>query len=45
MAFWFNSVDMDTREGYESIVARPYILDETPETTAAFAEGLKKYGN
>ena len=42
MAFWFNSVDMDTREGYESVVARPYILDETPETTAAFAEGLKK---
>ncbi len=42
MAFWFNSVDMDTREGYESIVARPYILDETPETTKAFAQGLKK---
>lgn len=42
MAFWFNSADMDTREEFLGTVARPYWLDETPETTKAFSDGLKK---
>lgn len=42
MAFWFNSADLDTREEMQGAVARPYWLDETPETTKAFSDGLKK---
>ena len=42
MAFWFNSVDMDIRLGKPGIVARPYKLDETEETTKAFSKGIKK---
>lgn len=42
MAFWFNSADLDEREGANGAVARPYWLDETPQTTKAFSEGLKK---
>lgn len=41
MAFWFNSADMDTREEFLGTVARPYWLDETPETTEAFSKGMK----
>lgn len=41
MAFWFNSADYDNSKGFETVVARPYWLDETPETTEAFARGLK----
>lgn len=41
MAFWFNSADYDNTKGFEKVVARPYWLDETPETTEAFANGLK----
>lgn len=39
MAFWFNSADVLPED--KSVVARPYWLDETPETTKAFSEGLK----
>lgn len=42
MAFWFNSADYDNTKGFEEVVARPYWLDETPETTNAFSKGLKK---
>lgn len=41
MAFWFNSADLDTRPEFPGIVARPYWLDETPETLKAFSDGLK----
>lgn len=41
MAFWFNSVDYDNSLGFEKVVARPYRLDETEETTRAFSAGLK----
>lgn len=42
MAFWFNSADYDVRPEFLDNLARPYWLDETPETTKAFSEGLKK---
>ena len=42
MAFWFNSADYDERPEKEGSVARPYWFDETPETTEAFKNGLKK---
>ena len=42
MAFWFNTADYDERPEKEGAVARPYWFDETPETTKAFAEGLKQ---
>ncbi len=42
MAFWFNSADYDERPEKAGAVARPYWFDETPETTKAFANGLKK---
>lgn len=41
MAFWFNSADYDVRPEFLDDLARPYWFDETPETTRAFAEGLK----
>ena len=41
MAFWFNSADYDERPEKKGEVARPYWLNETPETTEAFANGLK----
>lgn len=41
MAFWFNTADYDERPEKEGAVARPYWFDETPETTEAFAKGLK----
>ncbi len=42
MAFWFNSADYDPRPEANQAVARPYWFDETPETTKAFSDGLKK---
>ncbi len=42
MAFWFNSADYDPRPEANKAVARPYWFDETPETTKAFSDGLKK---
>ncbi len=42
MAFWFNSADLDPREKMQGTVARPYWLNETPETAKAFSDGLKK---
>lgn len=42
MAFWFNSADVDTRDKTYQTIARPYWLNETPETAKAFSDGLKK---
>lgn len=41
MAIWFSSADWDA----EGNVARPYWLDETPQTTEAFRKGLKNYSD
>lgn len=43
IAVWFDYADYDYREKGLSKVARPYWLDETPETLNAFKIGLKKY--
>lgn len=40
-AVWFNWGDPDFREGKEHIIARPYYLDETPETLDVFRRGVK----
>lgn len=40
-AVWFNWGDRDFREGKEDIIARPYYLDETPETLDVFRRGVK----
>ena len=40
MAFWFNGADYDPKK--ETVAARPYWLNETPETTKAFSDGLKE---
>ncbi len=40
-AVWFNWGDPDFREGKEGIIARPYYLDETPETLDVFRRGVK----
>ncbi len=40
-AVWFNSGDRDFREGMQHIIARPYYLDETPETLDVFRRGVK----
>ncbi|MBR5238987.1 MAG: hypothetical protein IKW04_00230 [Clostridia bacterium] len=40
-AVWFNSGDRDYREGMQDIIARPYYLDETPETLDMFQRGVK----
>lgn len=42
MAFWFNSADMDPRDETKKIIARPYWLNETPETAKAFSDGIKR---
>lgn len=42
MALWWSSADYDLRNG-QKLLARPYWLDETPETTEAFKEGVKAY--
>ncbi len=45
IAVWFCSVDYDFRYDIEDgIIARPYLLDETPETAAAFKKGLEESG-
>lgn len=44
IAVWFDYADYDFREGRKDIVARPYWLDETPETTEAFKRGVAKNG-
>ncbi len=45
IAVWFCSVDYDYRYDIEDgVIARPYLLDETPETAQAFGDGLKKSG-
>jgi len=43
MALWWSSADYDMRDKTYKQLARPYFLDETDETTAAFREGLKTY--
>ncbi len=40
-AVWFNWGDRDFREGKEDIIARPYYLDETPETLEVFRRGVR----
>jgi len=40
-AVWFSSADYDT----DGVAARPYWLDESEETLAAFKKGLKKYSS
>ncbi len=40
MALWWSSADYDMRDATYKQVARPYFLDETPETTQAFKDGL-----
>jgi hypothetical protein len=42
MALWWSSADYDLRDG-KKILARPYWLDETEETTNAFKDGVKNY--
>ncbi len=43
MALWWSSADYDMRPETYKQLARPYFLDETPETTEAFKNGLKNY--
>lgn len=43
MALWWSSADYDMRAETYKHIARPYFLDETDETTAAFREGVKEY--
>lgn len=43
MALWWSSADYDMRPETYKQLARPYFLDETDETTAAFREGIKAY--
>ncbi|MPM33017.1 Endoglucanase H [bioreactor metagenome] len=43
IAVWYSCPDMDFRPEYEGKIARPYMLDETPETLEAFKEGLHDY--
>lgn len=40
MALWWSSADYDMRDATYKQIARPYFLDETPETTEAFKNGL-----
>ena len=42
MAFWFNSADWDPNYPKETVLSRPYWLDETPETLKAFGDNVKK---
>lgn len=44
IAVWFSYADYDGDPAFGAPVARPYWLDETPETLAAFAEGVKENG-
>lgn len=43
VAVWFNSQDFDPREPHETVVSREYRLNESPETTEAFKNGVKAY--
>lgn len=43
MALWWSSADYDMRPETYKQIARPYFLDETDETTAAFREGIQEY--
>ncbi len=45
IAVWFNSQDFDPREPHETVVSREYRLNENPETTDAFKNGVKAYKN
>lgn len=40
MAFWFNSADYDPAYPKETVVSRPYWLDENEEVLKAFSEGV-----
>lgn len=42
MAFWFNSADWDPNFPKETVVSRPYWLDETDDTLKAFGKRVKK---
>ena len=42
MAFWFNSADWDPNYPKETVVSRPYWLDETEETLKAFGDRVKQ---
>ncbi len=44
IAVWFSFADFDARPEKNGAVARPYWLDETPETLQAFARGVKIHG-
>lgn len=45
IAVWFDCVDYDfSYPESENVVARPYLLNETPECAEAFREGLIKTG-
>ncbi|MBQ5883551.1 MAG: hypothetical protein IIW72_03395, partial [Clostridia bacterium] len=43
VAVWFNSVDFDPREPYETVVSRQYRLDENEATIDSFKKGVKNY--
>ncbi len=42
-AVWFNSVDYDPREPFETVVSREYTLDETDKSIDAFKQGRKSH--
>ena len=42
IAVWFSAADYDNRPIFEGVVSRPYWLDETPETLAAFRRGVHR---
>lgn len=44
IAVWFSSADYDPDYPNNTVVSRPYWLDETAETLQAMADGLKKAG-
>lgn len=41
MAFWFNSADWDPAYPKETVISRPYWLDENDKILAAFSKGVK----
>jgi hypothetical protein len=43
IAVWYSNPDMDFRPEYKGKIARPYMLDETPQSLKAFQEGLHAY--
>lgn len=44
LAVWFSSADVDLSDPANPVAARPYWLDETPETLQAMKEGLLQTG-